>query len=580
MVLNRAVGPKKQASTLNPSEKHYCNDPPPKHPIQPELYIRLFGRAVPQMNYKMFTGYIPINNENFFFYWYFGPRDGNVSSPLVLYSNGGPGCSSMEAATTENSPLFLQAISESCNGFPSDCDYTNQFSSNPYGWNAHAHLLYVDQPRGVGYSYGLGPPANSTQMGAHDMLSFLVKWYTHYPELKKNSLIISGESYSGHYLPSWSSSILSYNRLKSTQTRINLRGVMIGNGWIDAKIQNYQALATFAKRSNLVPPNWESPEQSAVKTDDNDDGNTRLAGLHETISSYAGFTPNEYDIRQRLIVCEGCMGYNYTAWTLFFQRDDVKTALGVCAAAHYPAFEVAAQGCLSTIVAGVNFDADDTFDYKAAIASALDAGVKVLLYYGQQDTVCNYVGGEAVAAAIPWSNRQAFNALDYSPLTVAGITVGSIKTLGHLTLALVQGSGHMVPADEPATAASLLREFLLTIEEETTSSSTPSPVPTKAPSVRISDSSKGGRDSADKRVAAGRNAGIAIGVLAALLLIGVSVYHRWRRTPMAAQEQTQQDEVPEPSLPRQPTVTPTQHQISGAARRQNPASAEIEQQAL
>jgi len=428
-------------------------------------------------------------------------------------------------------------------------------------------------------------------MGAADMLSFILNWYSRFPELKTNPLIISGESYAGHYLPSWSSSIISYNRrqshLKSTQTRINLRGVMIGNGWIDAKLQNYQALATFAKRSNLVPPNWEPPEQSATKADDNDDGSTRLAGLHETISSYAGFTPNEYDIRQRLMVCEGCMGYNYTAWTLFFQRDDVKTALGVCTAALYPAFEISAQGCLSSIVAGVNFDADDSFDYKAAIASALDAGVKVLLYYGQQDTVCNYIGGEAVAAAIPWSNRQAFNALDYSPLTVAGITVGSIKTLGHLTLALVQGSGHMVPADEPATAASLLRDFLLTIEKESTSSSAPSSVPTKSPSERISDSSKAGRDSSDKRVAAGRNAGIAIGVVAAMLLIGASVYHRrylsrtrMQQSPMAAQEQTQQDEVPEPSLPRRLTLTPTPYKTSGAESWQNPASAEKEQQAL
>ena len=45
----------------------------------------------------------------------------------------------MEGATTENGPLVLYDIKEACSS--GDCDYTEQFSLNPYSWNAHANLL-------------------------------------------------------------------------------------------------------------------------------------------------------------------------------------------------------------------------------------------------------------------------------------------------------------------------------------------------------------------------------------------------------------------------------------------------------
>ena len=68
-----------------------CVDPPVKRALDPAAYSKLFGRAMPQMNYKMYTGYVQVAPLNYYFYWYFSPRDGNASAPLVLYSNGGPG---------------------------------------------------------------------------------------------------------------------------------------------------------------------------------------------------------------------------------------------------------------------------------------------------------------------------------------------------------------------------------------------------------------------------------------------------------------------------------------------------------
>jgi carboxypeptidase C (cathepsin A) len=97
----------------------------------------LAGRA--NTKFDMYSGYVNVTSQDWLFYWFFGAADLNPNAPLIIWTNGGPGCSSMEGATTENGPLVLFDIKESCSNPP--CDYTGQFSSNPYSWNAHANIL-------------------------------------------------------------------------------------------------------------------------------------------------------------------------------------------------------------------------------------------------------------------------------------------------------------------------------------------------------------------------------------------------------------------------------------------------------
>ena len=58
-------------------------------------------------DFAMYSGYVNVTETDYLFYWLFEAQTNADDAPLVVWSNGGPGCSAMEGATTEISPLRL-----------------------------------------------------------------------------------------------------------------------------------------------------------------------------------------------------------------------------------------------------------------------------------------------------------------------------------------------------------------------------------------------------------------------------------------------------------------------------------------
>jgi len=100
---------------------------------------------------KHWAGHLPasIDGDKGIFYWLFEPGEGAANIPdnqipLILWLNGGPGCSSMDGLWLENGPLRLQL----------DGNNIWTIGINEHSWhNAPAYTLYIDQPVGTGLSY-------------------------------------------------------------------------------------------------------------------------------------------------------------------------------------------------------------------------------------------------------------------------------------------------------------------------------------------------------------------------------------------------------------------------------------------
>jgi len=375
-------------------------------------------------NFDMYSGYVNVTSEDYLFYWLFEAQEGTPEyAPLIVWSNGGPGCSAMEGATTENGPYVLFSSKGNWQSVP------GKLSKNPYAWNRKAHVLYVDQPRYVGYSCGTGKYVTSSEEAGKDMVTFLQGWRALFPEHASRDIIIAAESYGGHYIPAWTGAILDHNAA-ATDT-IPLVGLAIGNGIINNTVQNDQTFIEFAHREGIIPKNSSVTSEYKARS---------------LVSETLGYEPNYYDYRLESVGCCGCSSYNYTSWAQWHASDAVTKALNVCGDAGAKAFNGCSAGCVNLPL----FDFPDRFDYSGAVSRALSQGIPVTLYYGMQDTACNYVGGYAAASSFQWAGADEFAQAPLEDLPVGGSS--KMQSGGGLTWIQVEGSGHMVPLNDGAAA--------------------------------------------------------------------------------------------------------------------------------
>ena len=91
--------------------------------------------------FRQFSGYLPVDDDHgrHLFYWYVESQGVPTDDPVVLWTNGGPGCSGLLGFGTEMGPYFISR--------------DGTLSPNPFSWNKVASVLYIEQPAGTGFSY-------------------------------------------------------------------------------------------------------------------------------------------------------------------------------------------------------------------------------------------------------------------------------------------------------------------------------------------------------------------------------------------------------------------------------------------
>merc|ERR1712232_1397857 len=90
----------------------------------------------------------------------------------------------------------------------------------------------------------------------------------------------------------------------------------------------------------------------------------------------------------------------------------------------------------------------------------LAAGLPVLVYFGDQDFIVNWMGGQKWTNAFEWPGKAGFNAAPNMTYTVDGTDAGSYKTYKGFTFMKITGAGHLVPMDKPKVALDFLTKLL------------------------------------------------------------------------------------------------------------------------
>jgi len=404
------------------------------------LLLTLFIHAELRTDSKIFfgedqeSGILNLGNGDDMFYWLFNSRQDSSTDPLVIWLTGGPGCSSELAIFYENGPYTIND--------------NLTLNKNEFSWNSKANLLYVDQPVGTGFSHARDPThfARNEKMVASNFYQFLLKFLAKYPMFSGRDLYITGESYAGHYIPAIADYIV-----RNPDPALKLKGVAIGNGWVDPYLQ-YPAYAEFAYENKLIGKLPYSILNGAYKVCQGliKTGIWPIAleacQLSTTTMIITGF--NVYDVRKR---CENPpLCYDFSNLDKFIARNDVREELGV-----YNRSWSSCNMIVHTFMLG-----DWINNLQSSIINLLENNIKVLVYSGDKDFICNWRGGEAWTHNLEWKGAEEFKSLEYSKWMVNDSPSGEFKNVGNLTFLRVYEAGHMVPMDQPEVSLEMLNQFL------------------------------------------------------------------------------------------------------------------------
>lgn len=380
----------------------------------------LNGQAIPSFN-----GYLQVRPEDgHLFFWYF-PSAGNPSTdPLVIWLQGGPGCSSMMGLFFENGPFRLI-----------NSTFVNQ---NPYSWNRKANLLYIDQPLGVGFSYTKGKIASSSQEAAIDLFNGMIEFYKLVPSLRNNNVFLAGESYAGKWIPYFSNYLFS-----RPDYPIYLKGVMMGNLLIHPLIQYgaypkfgyYQGITSYRQfvdanlkyiqcKADILAQNWNSANTLSCVSLYNDLLNsTQLSGFD-----------TRYSISYTLYLNE---------LIYYFDRNDVLNAFNISTNSFY-------NNCNNDTYAA--FSNEFYTSIPENFLPQMLNRTQVLIYASQFDMRSSSIGINEYLKNLNWTLRTSFNIQPQNLFTDFFKTYGQWKTFGNLTYLNLYGAGHMSSATQgPAT---------------------------------------------------------------------------------------------------------------------------------
>ncbi|MCJ1256944.1 hypothetical protein MMC24_004769 [Lignoscripta atroalba] len=388
---------------------------------------------LPNVNYKLPPSWagqiaIPGTTDNELFFWLFKAESRAQSDNLIIWLNGGPGCSSLQGLTSENGPLAFYANA-------------TKPAVNPYSWTKLANVLYVDQPVGAGYSTGSNQATNNAQV-TQQFYAWLKGFYDIFPNLKEKNTYLMGESYAGVYIPYLTQTILQNKETLD----INLKSITIGDGTIgnyatmsDVVVSTWMhrhnnllgipqdVLSVFAEADCrcgftkvlsqfqypphgkiAIPGNPEGLNFHSMKRQNSDscfNQPTTAAQVNESIYAPCNFGCATFTTAANYLAtknpCFNIYNINYTCRTIPNEVNVAKylNLPEVRAAIHAPNKTLSA--CNSTILEALSFENVVPPAY-SILPNIIEQHIPIHLYSGDYDFIVNNVGTEVVIQNMTW----------------------------------------------------------------------------------------------------------------------------------------------------------------------------------
>lgn len=439
--------------------------------------------SLPEYTYTgtLYSGYLKAGPVKYFHYMFNIADDKPEEKPLVLWLNGGPGCSSLDGWSVENGPMFLNS-----NG---------TFRINEYSWNKAANMLYIESPGGVGYSF-----INSSleedlvvndDISAKDNLNALLSFYKKFPEYQKRDFYISGESYAGIYIPTLAIEIINYNKNAPEDYKINLKGILVGNGVTDIDYDNTYALLDYAfthhltsyefrlkynqdcyhnydrqKCNELLKYFWNITskinyynyiEECEMPTTENGEINFESNYFLKNSWAFKDFKRlklnmktfnkklNEINIDNDTLSAHCC---NDEPMIKYFNQEEVKKNLHVNLTKGW-------NMCSKKVYEGyLSQDKASIWAYR----TLFENGIRILIFNGDTDMVCSLNGNlewiESLNLDViePWRQWRAYG--DENNIA------GYIIKYKELTFCTIKGAGHEVPKYKPKESYYMFSKFI------------------------------------------------------------------------------------------------------------------------
>ncbi|TVU09857.1 hypothetical protein EJB05_43354, partial [Eragrostis curvula] len=420
------------------------------------------------VNFAQYAGYVTVSKENgreLFYYFAESPYDA-ASKPLVLWLNGGPGCSSLGAgAMMELGPFRVNADGKT-------------LSRNRHAWNNVANVIFLESPAGVGFSYS-NTTSDYEKSGdartAVDAYVFLLNWLDRFPEYKGRDFYIAGESYAGHYVPQLATVIVAVREITHT-VRVNLKGIIIGNPYLDRNLNEKGSLeflwnhgvisdevwaniigqcrfdpsdgllCSRAKASfrtgNIDPYNIYAPI-CITSPDGTSHSSSYLPGYDPCIDNYVKVYFNNPEVQKRSMLGSTHVGQNACKYT---------TGSSI---AHLPFMNSGSQ-TFCNFLSGLPWN-DSPSTMMRMISWLVQTGLRVWVYSGDMDDVCPLTATRYSIKDLNLTVTQPWRPW-YSPDNEVGGYVQQYE--GGFTFATVRGAGHLVPSFQPKRSLVLLYSFL------------------------------------------------------------------------------------------------------------------------